>query len=233
MSIFNDNSIICVCCKERIQKYDIETYVNNIGICSQCFEKLEPVPINNPMQGRKFVNYVITGYYYNDIIKTLIHRYKFGSEYAFSKLFASILFERIKNIPELYSFDFITSIPLSRLRFLERGYNQSELIARELSKLLNIRYEICVHKKRHTKAQSSLKTKNRFTNIKNAFIADSKRVENKRILLFDDLFTTGSTMNECAKELISKGARNVAGIALSTTRPKITSEALKILDSGF
>lgn len=233
MDILNDGTIICVCCKEHFHPSKIAKSFNNLGICFECFKKLEPVPIFNPIEATKNVNYYISGYYYNDTLKSLIHRYKFSREYALSKLFSSMLYDRIKDIKELYDFDFITSVPISRQRFKSREFNQAELIARQVSALLDIPYVICIHKHRHTLPQSLLKRNMRKENIRDAFIADSERVSNKRILLVDDIITTGSTLNECAKELLSKNANFVAGISLAITKRKIISEALSILGNGF
>ncbi len=233
MSILNDGTIICVCCKERFNPRHIEKSFNNLGICSECFKKIEPVPMFNPIEGIGNVNYYISGFYYNDTMKSLIHRYKFGGEYALADLFSTMLYERIKDISELYEFDFITSVPISRKRFLTRGFNQAELIARKVSEMLDIPYVICIHKSRHTIAQSVLKKKKRADNIRGAFIADSERVRGKRILLVDDIITTGSTMNECARELFSKNAEFIAGISLAIVKRKVISEALSILGSGF
>ncbi len=233
MSILNDGTIICVCCKERFHPRHIQKSINNLGICTECFKKIEPVPLFNPIEGVGKVSYFISGYYYNDTLRTLIHRYKFGSEYALSDLFSSMLCDRIKDITHLYDFDFITSVPISRKRLLHRGFNQSELIARKISDMLNIPYVICIHKSRHTIAQSALKAKKRADNIRGAFVADSERVKNKRILLVDDIITTGSTMNECSIELLRNDAKFVAGVSLTITKRKVISEALSILGSGF
>ena len=233
ISIFNDQTIICVCCKERFNPSRIAKYSKNIGICHECFNKIEPIPLFNPLEGTKSVNYYVSGYYYNETLKTLIHRYKFNGEYGFADLFSSMLFDRIKDIKELHDFDFITSVPISRQRFLNRGYNQAELIAKQISELLDIPYVPCIYKHKHTIAQSLLKKSKRINNIRGAFIADSQRVNNKRILLLDDIITTGSTMNECANELLKNNAQFVAGISLAITKRKVISEALSILGSGF
>lgn len=233
INIFNDQTIICVSCKERFHPSRIAKYSKNIGICHECFNKIESVPLFNPLEGTKSVNYYVSGYYYNETLKTLIHRYKFNGEYGFADLFSSMLFDRIKDIKELYDFDFITSVPISRQRFLNRGYNQAELIAKQISELLDIPYVPCIYKHKHTIAQSLLKKSKRINNIRGAFIADKQRVNNKRILLLDDIVTTGSTMNECANELLKNNAQFVAGVSLAITKRKVISEALSILGSGF
>lgn len=233
MNFFSDGSIICASCKQRFSPSIISISVKNIGLCRECCKLIEPVPLFNPMEGSKNVKFYICGYYYDDVIKKLIHRYKFNSEYSFGDLFSEMLYERIKDIPELRNFDFITSVPISRRRLFSRGYNQSELIARTVSEKLDIPYTRCIYKHKHTLAQSLLKKNRRITNIKGAFIADTKRVANKKILLFDDIITTGSTMNECAGELYDKGAYFVAGLSFAVTRRKIISEALSIWGNGF
>ena len=213
--LFND-SVICVCCKERKQKYSFEFIHKSIGICSDCLSFIEPVPHDNPIETLENVDFLISGYYYTDAIKELVHKYKFNSEYSLGYLFSKMLYKRIFDIAQIYKYDFITCIPISSKRFKIRGFDQSQLIATEISKLLNIPYLDCVYKKRHTIAQSTLKRRDRIKNINDAFVADKRKVENKNILLFDDIYTTGLTMNECAKELRNKGASSVCGLSFAT-----------------
>ena len=104
ISILNDGTIICVCCKERFNPSKISKSFKNLGICFECYEKLEPVPMFNPIEATKNINYYISGYYYNNALKSLIHRYKFNGEYALSELFSSMLYDRIKDIKELYEY---------------------------------------------------------------------------------------------------------------------------------
>lgn len=233
MNFFDDGTIICVCCRERFNPCHIIISAKNIGICSECIKKFEAIPLFNPLEGNGKVSYYISGYYYNDTLKQLIHRYKFNSEYALSDLFSKMLYDRIKDISELHEFDFITSVPISRKRLLKRGFNQAELIAKKVSEMLEIPYVNCIHKCRHTVAQSTLKKSKRADNIRGAFLADYERVSDKRILLIDDIVTTGSTMNECAVELFSKNAQFVAGVSLAIVKRKIISEALSIWGNGF
>ena len=233
INIFNDKSVICVCCKERFSPDKFAKSSKNLGICTECYEKFEPVPLFNPLEGTKNINYFISGYYYNNSMKSLIHRFKFNGEHGLSDLFSAMLYDSIKDIKELYDFDYMTNVPISAKRFKNRGYNQAELIAKPLSELLDIPYVKCIHKHKHTIAQSLLKKSSRITNIKGAFIADYERVKGKRILLLDDIITTGSTMNECANELLAKEASFVAGISLAITRRKIISEALSIWGNDF
>lgn len=233
MNIFSDGSSVCVGCRHRFPTTMLAKSVNGIGLCRECFAKISPVPLFNPLEGSKNVKYHICGYYYEGIIKDLIHRYKFNGEYSLCELFSDMLHDRIRDIRELDDFDFMTCVPISRQRLSSRGYNQSELIAKSVSERLKLPYVTCVHKHRHTIAQSLLKKSGRIANIRDAFIADAERVCGNKILLFDDIITTGATINECSGELYDKGASFVAGLSLAVTRRKTISEALNALGSGF
>ena len=108
-------------------------------------------------------------------------------------------------------------IPLHKTKKRKRGFNQSELIAKELSKSLNIplKTDILVKTKK-TQTQTNLTKEQRAENVKNAFIIKNPQsIEGKTVFLVDDVFTTGSTMKECAKTLKKAGATYVWGIAVA------------------
>ncbi len=216
MNLFDDGKTICIRCNQRVQNTKIKC--DSIGICTECYSKLKPVPPDSPFEGTEHIKYFFSSFFYEENIKKLIHRYKFYGQWKIAQLFSDILYNYLKDISHIKEFDFITCVPLSRKRFLNRGYNQSELIAKQLGDKLNIPYVSCVYRFKNTKVQSKLKRIYRTENTKNAFIADKEKVSNKRILLFDDIFTTGSTMNSCAGELINKGAESVIGISLAVVR---------------
>lgn len=109
-----------------------------------------------------------------------------------------------KEICELLSkYDMIISVPVSRKRKKERGYNQSELIAKEISKKLNMEYaKDVLYKTKNTIAQSKLNKEEREENAKGVYeIKNLNKITGKKILLIDDIYTTGSTVNECSKIL--------------------------------
>ena len=97
----------------------------------------------------------------------------------------------------------IIPVPVSKRRKKDRGYNQTELIAKEISKELNIEYvKDVLYKSKDTIAQSKLNKEQREENAKGVYeIKNNQRVNNKRILLIDDIYTTGSTVRECSKIL--------------------------------
>lgn len=101
------------------------------------------------------------------------------------------------------NYDIIIPVPISRQRLKERGYNQSELIAKEIAKNTQILLITdCLYKKKNIEPQSKLDKESREQNIKDVYtIKNKEKLLNKKVLLFDDIYTTGSTANECCKML--------------------------------
>lgn len=143
--------------------------------------------------------------YYDDKTSNLIHKMKFSHRYLICKDFAVILSFYYKDY--INKFDAVSFVPLGKNRLLERGYNQSELIARHISKIINIPLiENIIIRKKESKPLSMIKRKElREKAIKNAFKINQKYKFNNNkkinILIIDDVFTTGSTLNEMSLEL--------------------------------
>jgi ComF family protein len=108
-------------------------------------------------------------------------------------------------------------VPLDRKKLRSRGYNQSEELARELSKIVKVpAISDVLLKTRPTKPQMELSGQERAKNLLNVFaIKNPEKIRDKKIFLVDDVYTTGSTMEECAKTLRQAGAKSVWGIALA------------------
>lgn len=218
MNFFDDTSVVCLCCDTRTRRTDIAVRYDDAGICSKCYKKLVAIPYDSPFEGRRNTDFVLSPFYYNRTMKSLIHKYKFYDCTRLGDIFSIMLLEFLKNHPVINEFDFICAMPLSYKKMLKRGYNQSEILALMLCEKLNIPYVQCVYRKNDTQTQSTLSGFQRRINTKDAFIADKSRCFGKSILLFDDVYTTGSTMDSCARELKNKGAKRVVGISLAITR---------------
>lgn len=104
-------------------------------------------------------------------------------------------------------YDIILVVPISKKREKERGYNQSELIAKEISKIISAKIvKNVLYKIKNTQPQSTLNKRQREQNAKGAYIAKNiSQIENKKILIIDDIYTTGNTVNQCARMLTEKG----------------------------
>ncbi len=147
----------------------------------------------------------------------MIHFFKFNKKKKLFKLLSETLLDKIdKNI--FNGIDLIVPAPLSKKSLAEREYNQTELLARHISFKLKIPANNIVVKTRETERQSSLEREKRLGNLKGAFsIKDGfiSAVEGKNIVIVDDVYTTGSTINEIAKVLIKAGAKEVRAITIA------------------
>lgn len=111
------------------------------------------------------------------------------------------------------SYDIIIPVPISKKRLKERGYNQSELIAKQIAKATEMRLEVgCLYKNKNIIAQSKLSKEQREENIKGVYgIKNKEKLHEKKVLLFDDIYTTGSTVNECCR-IIKNANPNKIGV---------------------
>lgn len=138
-----------------------------------------------------------------------------GKSYIY-KTFAKILLNDKKLCKILSTYDIIIPIPIHKKRKNARGYDQSALIAKEIARNIDkIKYANALKKIKNTKRQSSLQKIERMQNVKHAYQVINKQIiENKKIILFDDIYTTGSTANEGAKILKEKGAKEILVLSL-------------------
>jgi len=159
----------------------------------------------------------IAGDYENKILAKLIK----GLKYKFVTDYAKILGDFLSNyLLEKSKVDFsniiIMPVPLHKKRWRWRGFNQSEKIAEIISKNLNLDIDNqSLARIKHKKAQAKLNEKQRRKNIKNCFEFFGDNLKNKNIILIDDVTTTGSTLDECARILKDNGAGNIWGLVVA------------------
>ncbi len=155
---------------------------------------------------------------YQDIIREKILQYKFQEKTYIYHSFAKIIANDEKICRFLKSYDIIIPVPISKKRKKQRGYNQSEIIAKYLAKQLPlVEYQKDVlYKIKDTSPQSLLDKEKREMNIQGAYyIKNEKKVQNKKIVLLDDIYTTGATVNECSKQLKRAGAKEIGVLTLA------------------
>lgn len=165
----------------------------------------------------EFVSRCVSPLWYRDPVSQSHHRYKFRGVQAYAVPYARLMAQCVKDRLQ-GEFDMITWVPLSRFRRWRRGYDQARLLAERLGKELDMPCESLLRKVRNTKAQSGLKGESRRrANVLGAYATRREaRVEGRRILLVDDVVTTGSTLSECARMLLSAGAVQVVCVTLAT-----------------
>lgn len=155
-------------------------------------------------------------YLYDGPVSAMIKKLKFAGMLSLVPILTQYLTDCWQNLG--WEADLIVPIPLSRSRQAQRGFNQSELIARQFGKSIGIPCEPgALMKQRETKQQVGLDANERRQNLTGAFAAEPIFIRNKRILLIDDVMTTGSTFAECSAVLLDAGAKSVNCLSVATT----------------
>ena len=152
---------------------------------------------------------------YKGVIKNLIWYFKFRNRKDYGKVLAELVALKLKNLN--VDFDIIIPVPISLSRFRERGYNQCEEITKHVSRFLNKKtYSNVLLKIKNNKRQSELHTDDRKNNVVGVYkVRNKEKVKNKKILVLDDVCTTGATINECARMLKNAGAKEVIAITVA------------------
>lgn len=203
-----------LCCPECEDKFEFirEPYCMKCGkpleeereLCSEC-EKL----MHNFDRGRAV-------FVYEKYIKISIYLFKYGGRAEYSRYYSVKMGEYLRDWIMQINPDGIVPIPLHKKRYKQRGYNQAALIAEGLAKATGIAlYDNYLVRKNETKAQKKLSHSARQNNLKNAFIIGSNDVKLDTVILVDDIFTTGATMDQAAFILKENGVKKVYYAVLS------------------
>ena len=216
----------CVFCRELL-RIESENWV-----CKDCLKEIEYItgntcprcgkPIEQKIKAcyecRGFENFFTHNhalFTYEGMIRDAIRRFKYNRSPQHSKYFAEVLTNKFYD--EIIQHDFLIGVPMYKAKIKGRGFNQADLLAKEISLLTSVPtlHNILLRTK-NTKPQNALNRADRLGNLTNAFsLASNKIIEGKAILLVDDIYTTGSTINECARVLRIAGAKEVNSITIS------------------
>lgn len=177
--------------------------------CPVCFAELESSHCVQCANNDFIFSFARSAANYDNEAKSLVHGLKYGGYQALAIYFAEKMAERLHEYPEFAEYDTVAAVPLHRVRKRERGFNQSELIGRNFAKMSGKNFIDLVQRKRYTRSQTDLDFRNRKRNVSGAFEA-RKQTRGKSVILIDDVFTTGHTINECALALFEAGAHSVA-----------------------
>lgn len=189
-------------------------------ICAHCAETLPCTSAGGKSHG-DFFSLCVSSVYYEKDMRQAILRYKFqGARVyapAFGTLLASTIYEHLEG-----KYDLISWVPLDARRRRKRGYDQAELLAQKAAEQLRRECVPILNKKIGVAPQSGTGSpERRRANIAGAYsVIDPARIEGKRILLIDDIVTSGSTLSECAKTLLLAGAEEVLCATLARTKDK-------------
>jgi len=211
--------------------YCLECRKEGEWLCKKCFDKIDISGVfccphchkNTKEGGYCFAcskdlclvsSFAIVVYKEDGLIGEIIQILKYNYAEDILIVFEKLINNFVKQNQSLFSqIDLVVPIPLHKKRFVERGFNQAKLIAEIVAREINKPCREVITRSRHTLQQAKLRRDERLENIKDAFkIVDSVQGS---ILLVDDVFTTGTTLQECAKVLKEGGARSVTGFTVA------------------
>lgn len=215
--IIDENEDLCFYCHEMISKTADSNY------CVKCGNNRNNCRCSKDVL---FFKGIASPFYNEGIAREIMYSYKFSHKEYIAEFFANQIVLSIKQYYYDTDFDVICFVPLFTFNKLRRGYNQSELIARHIGKLLNIPVAPkalgCKFKR---KPQHETLIDKRSENVKDKYYSNHS-LRGKRVLLIDDIKTTGATLNECAKSLLGAGADSVY-CATGLVTPKKKKEERK------
>ncbi len=199
---------ICHTCENTLNKIDGE-------ICKLCGKSVDVCDCGHK---KHFYKCVCAPFYYEGAASRAIWRFKFHNATKLSKIFAEDMAECFNKHYKGYDFDLCTFVPSTKEDFKKRGYNQAEFLARDFCEITQIKCEDLLDKVFQTQSQHNLSGAERSGNLIGAIeLKDGVDVENMRVLLIDDIKTTGATLNECAKMLLIGGAAEVFCLTVAVT----------------
>jgi ComF family protein len=200
---------LCADCQEKIEfrigprcKICGEKILSNMEICKRCQENPPSFTALRCLAD------------YGGVIRECVHTLKYQKNQSLGEIFSGWLASLVRL--EGWSVDLVMPVPLSPERLAERGYNQSASIARPLSAKLGVRYHpYAIKRIRNTRSQVGLSAEERRINVAGAFEAEPDIVCGRKVLVVDDVMTTGSTLESCAEGLKNAGAVEVYCLALA------------------
>ena len=200
---------LCNKCKKDLEKYAIfvKSKFNERELNSQ---KEKNIANNKPI-------YKFHIFKYEELTRDLIIQYKFNEKSYLYKTFCEFIVKNKKTLDFIKSYDIIIPVPIHKKRYRARGYNQSELISKELARRCQLKcYNDILIKKVNNNAQSTLNKNERLENVKNVYkIIKPEKINNKKVLIFDDIYTTGATVQACALELKKAHTKEIGILTLA------------------
>ncbi len=224
-ALFADEFECIYCGQERLKNdyhYLCEKCSNNINFitnpCTKCGDEVsvfdnfcEDCKNSAPHQFDK----ALCVAKYSGIARNMVRALKYNGDKFFSKTMGELMSEKLKQSEILRQIDFVVPVPLFKNRLEERGFNQSELLAKTVAKQCNLVLNLTAIKRiKNTPTQTALSKDERQKNVKNCFeIADKKLFKDATVLVIDDIITTGATIDEISKLLKRAKAKSVFALA--------------------
>lgn len=222
--IFTNHS--CISCGLEIEDGSM------FSMCDECLRKLEIISgkvcekCGEEMKGLvcevcKDKNYTfsknISIFYYNEITSKIVKKLKYSRKKYYAKYIAEMMTVVKDNFKDI---DYLTFVPSGKKSLKERGYNQSEEIAKEIGKIIGLPVLKLLGKKDGFKNQAGMNRLDRLKNLEDAFyvLENSKKLNGKIVMLIDDVFTTGTTLTRCSSELAKLKPKKIITMTFAKTK---------------
>lgn len=205
----------CILCDRVLQKQETD-------LCGKCRVRVPAYPYSRKKPAPKgflnlrFLDSFTSVWYYEEDVRRSIHRFKFRRQAHLASGYGRMVAMRITEVfPD--GFDYLTWVPVSALRRMRRGFDQGELLARAVGRELRFPPVQLLKKIRNTRPQFLQKTaESRRANISGAYVPCEKiDLTGKRVVLLDDIYTTGATASECGRVLRTMGAEEVHVVTIA------------------
>lgn len=226
------NGYKCLLCREELSTNTLYSLCdkcmlllpfNNGKTCVKCSEPIGSMASYciHCKNEKPYYKKNVSIFLYKKPIDGMIRKLKYDNKKYLAETLSNFIASEV--VKMAVNFDVVVPVPIHVNRLIKRGYNQAELLCETLkSKLnLNVDSEVLI-KCRDTRSQANLSRRERIENLKDSFdVVDKNKVKGKSILLVDDVFTTGSTINECSRILLDAGAREVYSVTLAHANTKV------------
>ena len=203
---------ICDACERKLE------YVSEPK-CKKCGKPIRLMEQEYCMDCTKHVHYYeqgIAACVYSEQVKKSIYKFKYHNRRGYSEFYGKAIAAKYQKQIQAWKADVLIPVPIHYKRYVKRGYNQSKLLAKQLSKQLNIPMDSSILQRSiNTKPQKELNVKDRLKNLESAFKITENVVKYKQVIIVDDIYTTGSTIDACAKILMDAGVKKIFYISLS------------------
>lgn len=192
--------------------------LNELGVCKSCADGIKPNPKSHCTTYGDNFEIAYSAFLYEKALKELIHVLKYKNRMSLSGFLSEKMISFVKeNEAILMGIDVISFVPIDIRRLRQRSFNQSKIFAFNLSKSFGVPLVDMLEKSRRTRPQNELSREERLVNLTGAFKIKKGETaaEGLRVLLVDDVMTTGSTLEECSKTLLSAGAASIRCLTLA------------------
>ena len=200
----------CLLCRHILADHELD-------LCHKC--RIDGPECTNYQKKLPFIDSWSAVWYYEDTARRSLLRYKFRGARSYASGYGRLLAMKLQEVhPE--GFDVLTWVPVSRLRRFTRGYDQVELLAQAVSSELGMEPMPLLRKIRHNRPQSGIiGDAQRRANVLGVYrVENPELLQGKKVLLLDDIITTGATAGECARVLLTAGAKEIHCGAMAIAR---------------